>query len=139
VLAPDVLVAATGTATVAPLLHATRTVPIVFVTVIDPVAPVSSRALHGRAVTRLGSRFTKGRATRRRQEQVWKGQRLLAKTTPPPTSAGCGAGAKGAPEHQFFAASNRRAGACFDLMNPPPCLNHSMSVLSGMLSLMRSR
>src|SRR6266536_5625834 len=31
-LAPDVLVAATGTATVAPLLQATRTVPIVFVT-----------------------------------------------------------------------------------------------------------
>jgi putative ABC transport system substrate-binding protein len=36
-LAPDVLVAAAGTATVAPLLQATRTVPIVFVTVIDPV------------------------------------------------------------------------------------------------------
>jgi putative ABC transport system substrate-binding protein len=36
-LAPDVLVAATGTATVAPLLEATRTIPIVFVTVIDPV------------------------------------------------------------------------------------------------------
>ena len=36
-LAPDVLVAATGTATVAPLLQATRTVPIVFVIVIDPV------------------------------------------------------------------------------------------------------
>jgi ABC-type uncharacterized transport system substrate-binding protein len=36
-LAPDVLVAATGTATVAPLLQATRTVPIVFVVVIDPV------------------------------------------------------------------------------------------------------
>ena len=36
-LAPDVLVAATGTVTVAPLLQATRTVPIVFVTVIDPV------------------------------------------------------------------------------------------------------
>src|SRR5437016_6094263 len=36
-LAPDVLMAATGTATVAPLLQATRTVPIVFVTVIDPV------------------------------------------------------------------------------------------------------
>jgi hypothetical protein len=30
-------VAATGTATVAPLLQATRAVPIVFVTVIDPV------------------------------------------------------------------------------------------------------
>jgi putative tryptophan/tyrosine transport system substrate-binding protein len=36
-LTPDVLVAATGTSTVAPLLHATRTVPIVFVAVIDPV------------------------------------------------------------------------------------------------------
>jgi putative tryptophan/tyrosine transport system substrate-binding protein len=36
-LAPDVLVAASGTATTAPLLEATRTVPIVFVTVIDPV------------------------------------------------------------------------------------------------------
>jgi len=36
-LAPDVLVAATGTSTVAPLLEATRTVPIVFVVVIDPV------------------------------------------------------------------------------------------------------
>jgi len=36
-LGPDVLLAGTGTATVAPLLEATRTVPIVFVTVIDPV------------------------------------------------------------------------------------------------------
>src|SRR5262244_2170042 len=36
-LAPDVLVAASGTATVAPLLEATRTVPIVFVVVVDPV------------------------------------------------------------------------------------------------------
>ena len=36
-LAPDVILAATGTVTVAPLLQATRTVPIVFVTVIDPV------------------------------------------------------------------------------------------------------
>src|SRR5262249_27803968 len=36
-LAPDVLLAGTGTATVAPLLEATRTVPIVFVNVIDPV------------------------------------------------------------------------------------------------------
>jgi putative tryptophan/tyrosine transport system substrate-binding protein len=36
-LAPDVLVAATGTVTVAPLLQATRAVPIVFVQVIDPV------------------------------------------------------------------------------------------------------
>jgi putative ABC transport system substrate-binding protein len=36
-LAPDVLVAATGTATTAPLLQATRTVPILFVIAIDPV------------------------------------------------------------------------------------------------------
>ncbi len=36
-LAPDVLLAATGTATVSALLQATRSVPIVFVTVIDPV------------------------------------------------------------------------------------------------------
>jgi putative tryptophan/tyrosine transport system substrate-binding protein len=36
-LAPDVLLAATGTATVAPLLQATRTIPIVFAVVIDPV------------------------------------------------------------------------------------------------------
>ena len=36
-LAPDVLVAGTGTATAAPLLQATRTVPIVFVQVADPV------------------------------------------------------------------------------------------------------
>ena len=36
-LAPDVILSANGTATVAPLLQATRTVPIVFVVVIDPV------------------------------------------------------------------------------------------------------
>ena len=36
-LAPDVILAATGTLTVAPLLQATRTLPIVFVLVIDPV------------------------------------------------------------------------------------------------------
>ena len=36
-LAPDVLLAANGTPTLAPLLQATRTVPIVFVNVIDPV------------------------------------------------------------------------------------------------------
>lgn len=35
--APDVLVAGTGTTTVAPLLQATRILPIVFVLVIDPV------------------------------------------------------------------------------------------------------
>jgi putative ABC transport system substrate-binding protein len=36
-LAPDVILAATGTTTVVPLLEATRAVPIVFVLVIDPV------------------------------------------------------------------------------------------------------
>ena len=36
-LAPDVLVSGTGTATTVPLLESTRTVPIVFVAVIDPV------------------------------------------------------------------------------------------------------
>src|SRR5262245_7588415 len=36
-LAPDVILAGTGTTTVAPLLQATRIVPIVFVIVIDPV------------------------------------------------------------------------------------------------------
>jgi len=36
-LTPDVIVAGTGTATLAPLLQATRTVPIVFALVIDPV------------------------------------------------------------------------------------------------------
>ena len=36
-LAPNVILAGTGTATVAPLLQATRTVPIVFAVVIDPV------------------------------------------------------------------------------------------------------
>src|SRR5215470_4024953 len=35
--APDVILAATGTPTVAPLLQATRTIPIVFAIVIDPV------------------------------------------------------------------------------------------------------
>jgi len=35
--APDVILAGSGTTTVAPLLQATRTVPIVFVVVIDPV------------------------------------------------------------------------------------------------------
>jgi putative ABC transport system substrate-binding protein len=48
-LAPDVLIAGNGTPTVAPLLQATRTVPIVFVTVIDPVGAgfVSSLAQPG--------------------------------------------------------------------------------------------
>src|SRR5262249_38692459 len=52
-LAPDVLVAGNGTPTVAPLLQATRTVPIVFVTVIDPVGAgfVASLAQPGRNAT----------------------------------------------------------------------------------------
>ena len=50
-LAPDVIVAATGTATVAPLLQATRTLPIVFAMSSIRSAPVSSRAWHGRAAT----------------------------------------------------------------------------------------
>src|SRR5262245_66505609 len=46
--------------------------------------------------------------------------------------------APSAPQNTSFSpALNRRAGACLDLMKPPPCLNHSMSVLSGMLSLMK--
>jgi ABC-type uncharacterized transport system substrate-binding protein len=55
-LAPDVLVAATGTATTASLLEATRTVPIVFVTVIDPVGAgfVASLARPGGNATGLG-------------------------------------------------------------------------------------
>jgi putative tryptophan/tyrosine transport system substrate-binding protein len=50
---PDVLVAASGTATVAALLQATRTVPIVFVVVIDPVGAgfVPSLARPGGNVT----------------------------------------------------------------------------------------
>jgi putative ABC transport system substrate-binding protein len=52
-LAPDVLVAATGTATVTSLLQATRTVPIVFVSVIDPVGAgfVASLARPGGSAT----------------------------------------------------------------------------------------
>src|SRR5262245_28757409 len=53
--APDVIVAATGTTTVAPLLQATRTVPIVFVIVIDPVGAgfVASLARPGGNATGL--------------------------------------------------------------------------------------
>jgi putative tryptophan/tyrosine transport system substrate-binding protein len=52
-LAPDVLVAATGTATVASLLQATRTMPIVFVVAVDPVGAgfVASLARPGGNVT----------------------------------------------------------------------------------------
>jgi phosphodiesterase/alkaline phosphatase D-like protein len=49
-LAPDVILAS-GTSTMAPLLQATRTVPIVFVNVADPSAPASSIAWRGRAAT----------------------------------------------------------------------------------------
>jgi putative ABC transport system substrate-binding protein len=56
-LAPDVLVAASGTTTVAPLLQATRTVPIVFVVVVDPVGAgfVASLARPGGNVTGFAS------------------------------------------------------------------------------------
>ena len=57
-LAPDVILAATGTVTVAPLLQATRTVPIVFVTVIDPVGAGFVDSLARPGATRLGSRFS---------------------------------------------------------------------------------
>src|ERR1700737_2566420 len=54
-LAPDVILAASGTSTVAPLLQATRTVPIVFVVVIDPVGAgfVASLARPGGNATGL--------------------------------------------------------------------------------------
>jgi putative ABC transport system substrate-binding protein len=57
-LAPDVILAGTGTATVAPLLQATRTVPIVFAVVIDPVGAGFVETLAGRAATRRDSRFS---------------------------------------------------------------------------------
>jgi putative ABC transport system substrate-binding protein len=50
-LGPDVMVATGGTS-VGPLLQATRTVPIVFANVPDPVAPASSKVFRGRAATR---------------------------------------------------------------------------------------
>jgi putative ABC transport system substrate-binding protein len=52
-LAPDVILAGSGTSTVAPLLRATRTVPIVFAVVIDPVGAgfVDSLARPGRNAT----------------------------------------------------------------------------------------
>src|SRR5947207_11916535 len=55
-LAPDVLVAATGTITVAALLQATRTVPIVFVVVIDPVGAGFVASLARPGGKRPGSR-----------------------------------------------------------------------------------
>ena len=53
--APDVILAATGTTTVTPLLQATRTVPIVFALVIDPAGAgfVASLARAGRQPHRL--------------------------------------------------------------------------------------
>ena len=49
-LSPDVILA-TGSNTMGPLLQATRAVPIVFVTVPDPVGAGSSTAWRGRAAT----------------------------------------------------------------------------------------
>ena len=46
-LAPDVLVAGSGTATIAPLLQATRTVPIVFTVAVDPVGAGGRAAAGG--------------------------------------------------------------------------------------------
>ena len=48
-LAPDVILSATGTTTTAPLLEATRTLPIIFVLLVDPVGAgfVSSLARPG--------------------------------------------------------------------------------------------
>jgi len=57
-LAPDVILAATGTFTVAPLLQATRTVPIVFVLVIDPVGAGFVASLARPAAMRPASRFS---------------------------------------------------------------------------------
>jgi putative ABC transport system substrate-binding protein len=57
-LAPDIILAGTGTATVAPLLQATRTIPIVFALVIDPVGAGFVASLAQPGGTRLGSRFT---------------------------------------------------------------------------------
>jgi len=56
-LAPDVIVAGSGTSTVAPLLQTTRTVPIVFAVVIDPVALASSTAWRAGG-NATGSRFS---------------------------------------------------------------------------------
>ena len=49
-LAPDVIVT-TGSAAVAPMLKATRTVPVVFTSVVDPVGAGSSLAWRGRVAT----------------------------------------------------------------------------------------
>ena len=50
-LAPDVILAASGTTTVAPLLQATRTVPIVFVVVIIRSAPGSLQTWRAQVAT----------------------------------------------------------------------------------------
>ena len=57
-LAPDVILAGTGTATVAPLLQATRTVRSCSRWSSTPSAPASSTAWRGRVATRPGSRFS---------------------------------------------------------------------------------
>jgi ABC-type uncharacterized transport system substrate-binding protein len=49
-LAPDVILAS-ATPSVQALQRTTRTVPIVFAVVSDPVAPASSKAWHGRVAT----------------------------------------------------------------------------------------
>src|SRR3954454_18671184 len=56
-LAPDVIMTV-GSATVAPILQATRTIPVVFVTSPIRSAPVSWRASGGRAATPQGSSLT---------------------------------------------------------------------------------
>ena len=49
-LAPDVILTS-GTTTMAPLLQASRTIPIVFVNVADPLARALSKAWPGRVAT----------------------------------------------------------------------------------------
>jgi putative tryptophan/tyrosine transport system substrate-binding protein len=52
---PADVILASGGSTVGPLLQATRTVPIVFASVADPVGAASSPALRGRAATPAAS------------------------------------------------------------------------------------
>ena len=53
--APDVILAAGGSSIVGPLLEATRTVPIVFATAVDPVGGGFVEAWRGQAATPLVS------------------------------------------------------------------------------------
>jgi len=71
-LAPDVIVAATGTTTIAPLLQATRSVPIVFVLAIDPVGAgfVTSLSECNSALSSDISRRTKTPPCRCKQRQA---------------------------------------------------------------------